>query len=118
MAFGPPDGFQHGAALRLSLALSGVPQQVIAPTYLLAYRGEHRLMGFGRLGVAYVISPDENLGAELGVGAAYFLTAGVGVSAELVGDLFYGAGTNEVKTAVYPILSGQLGLVVDYEVLP
>lgn len=118
MAFGPPDGFQHGVSLRLSVALAGVPQQVLSPSYLVVHRGSRRVMGFGRLGVAYVVSPDENLGGELGVGAAYFLTAGVGVSAELIGGLYYGAGTFEVATAVYPILSGQIGVIVDYEVLP
>jgi hypothetical protein len=118
VALGPPDGFQHGGAIHLSLALSGVPQQVLAPSYLLVYRGAHRFMGFGRLGIAYVVSPDENVGGELALGGAFFVTSGIGVSAELVGDLFYGAGTYQVATAVYPIVSGQLGIIVDYEVLP
>jgi hypothetical protein len=40
------------------------------------------------------------------------------VVAEVVGDVFYGTGTREVKTAAYPVLSGQLGFLGTYEVLP
>jgi hypothetical protein len=118
MCFGPPDGLQHGASIHLSVALAGIGQQIVTPSYLVVYRGPHPWMGYGRLGPAYVVSPDENIGTELGLGAAYFVTASVGISAELVGDLFYGAGTRDVAVAVYPILSGQLGITVDYEVLP
>jgi hypothetical protein len=115
---GPANGFQHGAALRLSLALGGVPQQVLTPSYFVAYRGPHRAMGYGRLGPSIILAPDPNVGGELAVGGAYFLTAGLGLSAELVGDLYYGAATPERGYSVIPILSGQLGFIVDYEVLP
>jgi hypothetical protein len=37
---------------------------------------------------------------------------------EGVGGLFYGAATREVAYPAYPIVSGQAGLVVSYEVLP
>ena len=40
------------------------------------------------------------------------------VAAEIVGDVFYGAGTREVATPAYPVLSAQLGLVLAVEVLP
>jgi hypothetical protein len=43
---------------------------------------------------------------------------GVGITGELVGNLFYGAGTREVSSAAYPVLSAQVGLTVAYEVLP
>jgi hypothetical protein len=118
VAAGRPDGIQHGAALRLSIALGGVPQQVLTPSYFLAYRGPHRAMAFGRLGPAIILSPDPNVGGELALGGAYFLTAGIGVSAEVIGDLFYGAATPERSYSVIPILSAQFGLVIDYEVLP
>ncbi len=35
-----------------------------------------------------------------------------------MGDLYYGAGTPTKGISTYPILSGQLGLLVDYEILP
>lgn len=116
-AFGPATGLSHGAALRLSFALSGVGQAALAPTYLAAYRRPQTML-FGRLGPSILLSPDTNVGGEAGLGAVYFFTGAMGASAELVFDLFYGAGTLQSNATVYPILSGQLGLFVDYEVLP
>lgn len=117
ISIGPPDGLQHGAALHLSLALSGVDQQTLTPSYQALYR-EGQLMIYGRLGSPILISPDANLGFELAGGLAWFLTGAVGLNAELVGDLFYGAATRETTYTVYPILSAQLGVAVDFEALP
>lgn len=117
-ALGPPDGLQHGAALRLSIALAGVSQQALTPSYLLAYRGEQRFLAYGRLGPSILLSPDPNVGAEVGAGLGWFLTAGLGLVAELVFNAYSGAGTRQTSAAVYPVLSGQLGLLVDYELLP
>lgn len=119
LAVGDAFGLQHGAALRLSFALSSVAQAVLAPTYFASYRGtSERFFGFGRLGPVIVLSPDANVGAEIGAGAALFLTAKTAVSIEIVGDLLYGAATREAGFPVYPVLSFQLGLLVDHEVLP
>lgn len=118
VALGRPSWFQHGAAVHLSLALGGVPQQVLTPSYFVALRGPRREMVFGRLGPAIILSPDPNVGGELGVGGAYFFTAGIAASAELVGDLYYGAATPSVSYSVIPIISAQLGVLIDYEVLP
>ena len=118
LAFGPPNGLQHGGALHLATALSGIAQTVITPSYLAVYRGPHRAMVCGRLGLPVIVNPDTNVGGELALGGAYFLTAGIGLSAELAFDLFYGAGTRQTSYAVYPILAGQFGVLIDYEVLP
>lgn len=115
---GPPDGLQHGLHFAWSSALTGVRQDVVTPSYVALYRGPHRWMLFGRAGVPIVLGPDPNVGGELALGAAYFVTSGIGAGASIVGDGFYGAGTREVKAAFYPVLSGQLGVIVDYEVLP
>lgn len=117
-ALGPPDGLQHGAALHFSAALHGVPQTVLTPTYLLAYRGPHRWLAYGRLGPSFVLSPDVTFGGEVAGGFGFFITSRIAVSSELVFDVYYGAGTHDVGVATYPILSGQLGLLFDYEVLP
>jgi hypothetical protein len=117
-AFGPPDGLQHGAALRFSAALRGVMQQVITPSYVLVFRGPRRWLGYGRAGTPLLLSPDLNVGGEIAAGGAFFVTAGLGVCGELTGSLFYGAGTREVRYAVYPILSASLGVIADFEVLP
>lgn len=118
VAFGPPDGIQHGAALHWSLALTGVPQQVLTPSYFIAYRGPNPFLLYGRLGPSIVLSPDPTPGAELASGFAWFLTSRLALGGELLFDLYYGAGTPSVGITTYPILSGQLGLLIDYEVLP
>jgi hypothetical protein len=118
VAFGPPNGLEHGVALHLSFALAGVAQAVLTPTYFAAYRGPRRFVAYGRLGPSVVLTPDPTIGGELAAGFGYFFTARLAVAGELVGDVFYGAGTPVKGITTYPILSGQLGLLVDYEILP
>jgi hypothetical protein len=119
LAIGSAFGIQHGAALNLSVGLAGVAQSALAPSYIGVYRGDSaRWMGFGRIGPAILLSPDANVGLEIGAGGAAFVTAKLAVTAEVVGDLFYGAATRETGFPAYPILSLQLGLLFDHEVLP
>jgi hypothetical protein len=115
--FGNPLGFQHGATLRTSAALSGVGQVVMTPSYL-GYRRWSSLALYGRAGIPIVVTPDATWGLEAGLGATWYILGGIGVAAEMVGDVFYGAGTRDKATVTYPVLSGQLGFVVAYEVLP
>jgi hypothetical protein len=115
--FGHPLGIQHGAALRTSVAAKGVGQVVMTPSYL-AWRRWRALAVYGRAGTPVVVTPDLTWGLEAGLGATYFFLGGLGVAAELVGDVFYGAGTREKATTTYPVLSGQIGFVLAYEVLP
>ncbi len=115
--FANPLGVQHGLALRATVALSGVGQVVMTPSYL-GWRRWGAWAAFGRLGTPLVLSPDITWGLETGVGGAWFFSGGFGVAGEVVGDVFYGAGTREVAAAAYPVLSGQLGIIAAYEVLP
>ena len=117
MTLGNPLGFQHGAALRTTVGVEGVGQVVMTPSYFL-WRRKGALAAFGRAGIPLVLTPDATLGLEAGVGGVFFFLGGIGVVAEVVGDVFYGTGTREVATATYPVLSGQLGLMGTYEVLP
>ncbi|MBK9263408.1 MAG: hypothetical protein IPM54_26840 [Polyangiaceae bacterium] len=116
--FGAPDGLQHGGFTSISFALTGVDQAVLTPGYMLLYRGPSRLLGYARVGPAFVLSPQTNVGGEIAVGSVFFLTGGLGVSLDLAGNIFYGASTWEKKYPVYPIVSVTAGLVVDLEVLP
>ena len=116
-AFGAAGGLQHGAALHLSVALAGVGQQILTPSYFLAYRGASRFLGYGRFGPSVVLTPSTTWGAEAAAGFAWFFVEHVGLGAELVGDLYYGAGTPEVGVVAYPVLSGQLGFVIDWELV-
>jgi hypothetical protein len=76
-----------------------------------ATRGQHA-------GVPVVASPDLTWGLEGALGGVFFLLGGLGLVAEMVGDVFYGQGTREASVAAYPVLSGQLGFIGTYEVLP
>lgn len=115
--FGNPLGLQHGGTLRTSVALSGVGQVVMTPSYL-AWRRWSSIALSGRFGIPLVVTPDVTWGLEASLGATWFFLGGFGLAAEMVGDIFYGVGTREKATTTYPVLSGQLGLVVAYEVLP
>ncbi|MBX3186888.1 MAG: hypothetical protein KF819_07735 [Labilithrix sp.] len=115
--FGNPLGLQHGVTLRTSAALQGVGQVVMTPSYL-AWRRWRAFALYGRAGLPLVLTPDVTGGLEASVGGTWFFLGGLGVAAEVVGDVFYGAGTRENAVTTYPVLSGQLGLVAAYEVLP
>jgi hypothetical protein len=117
MTLGNPLGIQHGLALRTTAAIEGVGQIVTTPAYL-AWRRWSAIAVYGRAGIPLVSTPEVTWGFEGAAGAAWFFLGGFGVAAELVGDVIYGAGTRDVRTVTYPILSGQLGFVAAYEVLP
>lgn len=113
-----PTGVQHGARLGFSIALEGVPQQVLTPAYQAVIRLPPSFLLYGWAGVPIILNPDANVGAELAVGGAWLARAGIGVVLAAVADGFYGAGTRETTAALYPVLSAQVGLLVGYEVLP
>lgn len=115
---GEPWGPQHGLSLRSSLALSGISQGVFSFNYLFLWRLERGHALYGRSGPSLVMTPTFNAGLEAAAGAVYMVTGGLGVSAELVGSGYYGAATREVSATFVPLLSAQVGLVLDLEVLP
>jgi hypothetical protein len=117
MMLGDPSKLAHGLALRTSVALEGVAQTVMTPSYVALHRwGPWGV--YGRAGPTIVLTPDTTWGLEGAAGGLWFPLAGIGVAAELVGDVFYGAGTRDVQVATYPVLSGQLGLWLSWEVMP
>lgn len=116
---GPARGLAHGAVLHLSIAAQGIPQEVLSVSYTALTRiGDGRTILLGRAGIPITLEPDLSGGLEMAFGAAYMLSAGLGVQSELVGSLYYGAGTADRSVTTIPILSAQLGLFIDYEVLP
>jgi len=116
-AFGPPDSLLHGGALALSIALEGVPQEVLTPSYVALFGLPPRWVFLGRAGTPIILEPDANLGFELAAAAAFLVSAGMGVTAEVVGSLFYGAATPDVSTTIVPVASFELGIWLSYEVL-
>jgi len=118
VVYGRADGLQHGAVAHLSIADVGVPQEVLSLSYVALERiGNGRPMLYGRAGIPVILQPDLSAGLEAAAGGAFMITAGIGVSAELIGDLYYGAGTVDRSVSTIPVLSGQLGVFFDYEVL-
>ncbi|MEI9939740.1 MAG: hypothetical protein WDO69_21170 [Pseudomonadota bacterium] len=116
---GPASGLGHGAVLHLSIAAQGIPQEVLSLSYTALERFDNgRALLLGRAGIPIVLGPDLTGGLEVAVGVAYMISAGLGVQSELVGSLYYGAATPDHSVSTIPVLSAQLGLFVDYEVLP
>lgn len=116
--YGAADGIQHGAALHLGGALHGVSQAYATPSYLATLRLDPRWLVLGRVGPTFLLSPDSNVGGELAMGAVFFGSAGLGLGVEGLLDMFYGAATLDSVASAIPIVSLQLELVVDLEVLP
>jgi hypothetical protein len=118
LAFGGSSRFSHGGSLHAAFALDGIAQQVLTPSYVLLYRIDPRFELAGRAGLPVVLAPQSNVGFELAAGGIFSLTAALGVTASVVGSLFYGAATLEAPRTAIPIASLEIGLRYEYEVLP
>jgi hypothetical protein len=117
MALGDPTQLAHGIALRVTAAVEGVPQAVMTPAYLVLRRWGP-WGAYARAGVPIVLTPSTTWGLECGAGGIWFARAGIGLAVEVVGDVFYGAGTREAATPAYPVLSAQGGLLLSWEAMP
>lgn len=118
LALGPHDSLQHGGQISLAIAADGVAQEVLGFSYVaLMPLGEHAILR-GRAGMPIVLNPDSTVGLELGAGGAWLFTGGLGITAELVGSMFYGAATQDRKTTTIPVFALQVGVWFDHEVLP
>jgi len=117
LGFGNPFGFQHGPVVHASFATEGVAQPALSAGYALMRRTPV-ILGLARAGACLLAAPDANVGGEVALGGAVFATGALGVTAEVVGNLFYGAGTYDKAYTLFPVVSVQAGLLVDLEVLP
>jgi hypothetical protein len=108
----------HGIAVHGSFALDGIPQEVVTPSYVLRVRPAPRWGVVGRAGVPIVVEPDLSAGLEAALGGVFYVTAGVGITASVVGSLFFGAATLDTARTSIPILSLEGGAVYEFEVLP
>lgn len=118
MTFGLPTRVQHGASVHVGFSLAGTSQVYVNASYVLDYHRYAPWMVHARIGPTFLLSPDINGGGEIAAGFSYFFTGALGLTSEVAFDLFYGAGTLERNYSVVPILSAQLGIIVDFEVLP
>lgn len=115
---GDPFGWHYGVALSGSLALQGVPQQVLTPAFTTGHPLSDQFWLLGSLGCPLVLGPDFNVGAELTLELSYWPRAGWGFYAAGVWDQFWGAATDESSAVSIPVLALQAGVSVQYEVLP
>jgi hypothetical protein len=115
--------FQHGVGLGLSLNLSadggfteptaGGQQFVVMPAYLLAWNPDPDFFGLGHAGLPVTVAGTNAMGLELAFALGYRWLAGAGTFAELGFDLFRGVGGT-----MHPSISLELGVLLEYEVLP
>lgn len=118
LAFGNPNGVQQGASIHVGSSVEGVLQPFVTPSYVVLYRADEPFMAYGRIGPVILLSPDANVGGEIAGSFSWFFLTGLGVTSEVAFDLFYGAATLTEQYSVVPVLSFQLGVIVDYEFLP
>jgi hypothetical protein len=104
---------EHGAALDALLALDGIAQFGITPSYLVQYALSRRVGLHGRVGIPIVVAPDAALGLEAAIGPHLPIAYGLGLTAELVGSVFFGAATEQRSVTTIPMLSLQLGVAFD-----
>jgi hypothetical protein len=104
---------EHGAALDALVALDGIDQFGVTPSYLLQYNPDPHLRWHARLGLPIVVAPDASLGLEAALGPSVPIAYGLGLTAELVGSVFFGAATEQKSVTTIPMLALQLGIAFD-----
>jgi hypothetical protein len=121
--------WRHGVHLQASTNLSGegpgigsvneaagidaVTQWTLTPSYLAYLRFDDTFVLTGRGGVNFTVSPYFIVGAEVAAGALVLFTAGLGLYAEASFNLAFGEAPEPLPTT-----SLEIGLAIDYEVLP
>jgi len=118
----PGSSFRHTLGAQLALNLSGdgsaaigvdpASQFVIGPTYGLYIPLDDWVL-FPKFTVPFAVSPEFSVGFELSALAAYRFLAGVGAYAEIGVSMWIGEAAS-----IHPLVSGELGIMIDYEVLP
>jgi hypothetical protein len=108
---------EHGPSLDVLLALDGIGQLGVTPSYLLLFEPKPSLGLRGRLGLPLVVAPDASVGLEAGLGAQLPLAYGFGLTGELVGTVFFGAATEQKTVTTIPMLALQLGVCFDERVV-
>lgn len=110
------DGFHHGPSLSGALALQGIGQLVLTPSYLGELEVGRAWVLRGRLGLPLVVTPDTTVGMEAAVGSRLGVAYGLGLIAELVGSVFFGAATEERSVTTIPVIALQVGVCFEHAV--
>lgn len=123
---------RHGVQLGVSTNLSregaypsgtlALRQWVIVPSYVLRLGLDESPLpawiATARLGLPVVVSPDLTIGAELALGAQYFVRSGFGIFAEVIYDVFVGGRERDDSRSTHHLLTIEVGLQFELEVLP
>jgi hypothetical protein len=114
---------RHGAGLGLSVNLTddggyaepiyAGEQLTVMPAYMLYADFGIDAFGKAHLGVPIAITGGATAGVELAAALGYRFLAGFGVFTELFADVFGGSGST-----LHPTVGLELGVFLDYEVLP
>lgn len=114
---------RHGVGVGLSLNLTkdgGYTEPVapgeqlaVAPEYLLYVDLGRDALFLGQAGLPIVLTGSQTIGLALSGALGYRFLAGMGAFAELGLESFVG-----VSSRIHPTVSLELGLFLDYEVLP
>jgi len=113
---------RHGPLLGMSTNLSidggfyapvdPLAQWAVLVGYLARYAITDDVFAISHAGLAWDLGSSDSAGAEISVGAAYRALAGVGVFSALSGNAWGGEGGLNWTASL------ELGLFIDYEVLP
>jgi hypothetical protein len=116
MLLGGPT-LEQGFALSGVFALDGIGQFGVTPSYLAQLELSDLFAARGRLGLPLVVAPDTTLGLEAALGSNLLIAHGLGLTAELVASVFFGAATEETATTTIPMLSLQIGIIFEHGVM-
>jgi len=122
--------WRHGAGLAISTNLTGdgsytngvdpFLQWAFTPSYVAFFRFSEDFAALAHLGIPLVMAynsvvgeMERSIGGEVGIGGTFFLLAGLGIFAEVTADIFVGA-----ESSIHPTASFELGVLIDYEMLP
>ncbi len=122
---------RHQLTLQLSVNLSGdgnytfgldpLEQWTFMPAYTLRFQPQRIAVpdyfAYGRVGIPLTVSPDFTWGVEVDAGFTYMLLAGLGIYAEVGYSMFFGGKDRSGSTSIHPLLSAELGVIFDIEVL-
>ena len=86
-------------------------QLALMPSYLAYYTLNRDVFGVGHVGIPFLVRGGPSVGVEVGAAIAYRVFAGSGVFAALNLDAYGAAGFTLLASL-------ELGVVIDYEVLP
>jgi len=135
VVFGTSSQWRHGLGVGASLNLSGdggesqgtgvdpAHQIVLAPAYLGYYRLDEDFVFTAKASAlfAFTFSGATQMapGGELAFGLAFLLTSGLGIYGEIGGSVFVGSpeAPGESNT-IHPLVTAEVGILIDYEVLP